>query len=214
MNDTPQDTASIEIWFDFASHYSYLAVMRVEDVAAARGVAVRWKPVLLGPVFRAIGWQSSPFIDQKAKGEYAWRDIERQCRKYGLELVRPSVFPRASLTPLRVALAGADEPWIGDFCREVMRMNFARDLDIDSADAVGDALGRLGLPPGPILARALSDTNKLALRTQTEEARRRGLFGAPTFFAGDEMFWGNDRLEDALEHAAGPGRRTARETGE
>src|SRR5690606_9053010 len=153
------------------------------------------------PIFRAIGWQASPFVDQKAKGEYAWRDIERQCRKHGLELSRPSVFPRPSLTPLRVALAGSTEPWIGDFCREVMRMNFVRDVDIDSVDAVSGALGRLGLPVGPIISQALSDANKLALREQTEQARRHGLFGAPTFFVGDEMFWGNDRLDDALEYA-------------
>jgi 2-hydroxychromene-2-carboxylate isomerase len=180
--------------------------MRVEDAALALGVTVRWKPVLLGPIFRSLGWQSSPFVEQKAKGEYAWRDIERQCRKHGLELSRPSVFPRPSLTPLRVALAGADEPWIGDFCREVMRMNFARDLDIDSVDAMSGALGRLGLPVQPIIARALSEENKLALRRQTEEARQRGLFGAPTFFVGDEMFWGNDRLDDALAHAVASAR--------
>lgn len=207
MNASAGRAPSIEIWFDFASHYSYLAVMRVEEAASARGVAVQWKPVLLGPIFRAIGWQSSPFVEQKAKGEYAWRDIERQCRKYGLELKRPSTFPRPSLTPLRVALAGADEPWVGDFCREVMRMNFARDMDIDSVEAVTGALGRLGLPVEPIVARALSNENKLALREQTEEAQRRGLFGAPTFFVGEEeMFWGNDRLEDALEFAVASAR--------
>ncbi len=206
MNGNTMDAPPIEVWFDFASHYSYLAVMRVEDAALALGVTVRWKPVLLGPIFRSLGWQSSPFVEQKAKGEYAWRDIERQCRKHGLELSRPSVFPRPSLTPLRVALAGADEPWIGDFCREVMRMNFARDLDIDSVDAMSGALGRLGLPVQPIIARALSEENKLALRRQTEEARQRGLFGAPTFFVGDEMFWGNDRLDDALAHAVASAR--------
>ncbi len=206
MNGNTMDAPPIEVWFDFASHYSYLAVMRVEDAALALGVTVRWKPVLLGPIFRSLGWQSSPFVEQKAKGEYAWRDIERQCRKHGLELSRPSVFPRPSLTPLRVALAGADEPWIGDFCREVMRMNFSRDLDIDSVDAMSGALGRLGLPVQPIIARALSEENKLALRRQTEEARQRGLFGAPTFFVGDEMFWGNDRLDDALAHAVASAR--------
>jgi len=206
MNGNTMDAPPIEVWFDFASHYSYLAVMRVEDAALALGVTVRWKPVLLGPIFRSLGWQSSPFVEQKAKGEYAWRDIERQCRKHGLELSRPSVFPRPSLTPLRVALAGADEPWIGDFCREVMRMNFARDLDIDSVHAMSGALGRLGLPVQPIIARALSEENKLALRRQTEEARQRGLFGAPTFFVGDEMFWGNDRLDDALAHAVASAR--------
>ena len=84
------------------------------------------------------------------------------------------------------------------------RRNFARDLEIDSVDAVSEALGRLGVPAAAIVDQALSDANKLALREQTEQARRRGLFGAPTFFVGNEMYWGNDRLEDALEHAARP----------
>jgi 2-hydroxychromene-2-carboxylate isomerase len=87
-----------------------------------------------------------------------------------------------------------------------MRMNFARDMDLDSVEAVTGALGRLGLPVEPIVARALSNENKLALREQTEEAQRRGLFGAPTFFVGEEMFWGNDRLEDALEFAVASAR--------
>lgn len=189
----------IEFWFDFGSNYSYLSVMRIEAEAAARGVSVDWRPFLLGPIFRALGFDNSPFVLQKEKGAYVWKDMERQCRKYGIALTRPSVFPRAALLALRVALLGAEREWIAAYCREIMQQNFVHDRDIGSIEVVSEALAKLGLPAQQIVAEAQSDANKLRLREQTEAAASKGIFGAPTFFVGDEMFWGNDRLEDALD---------------
>jgi 2-hydroxychromene-2-carboxylate isomerase len=193
-----QSLPAIEFWFEFGSNYSYLSVMRIEALAASKGVSIRWKPFLLGAIFKSFGWTSSPFVLQKAKGEYVWQDMRRQCRKYGLPWVQPSVFPRPSLLPMRVAMLGAEEPWIGDYCKQIMLMNFARDREIDTQEAVSEVLQQLGLPAEDILAKARSEDNKLRLRAQTEEAQARGVFGAPTFFVGSEMFWGDDRLEDAL----------------
>jgi 2-hydroxychromene-2-carboxylate isomerase len=192
---------TLEFWFEFGSNYSYLSVMRIEALAAARGVDVLWRPFLLAPIFRAFGWQTSPFVLQKEKGAYVWRDMARLCRKYGLPWTRPTTFPRSAILPLRVASLGARAPWIGEFSRRVMLRNFADDREIDSPAAVGDVLSAMALPAEEILAAALSDSNKSRLRRQTEEARRNGLFGAPTFVVGDEMFWGNDRLDDALDFA-------------
>jgi len=194
----------IEFWFDFGSNYSYLATMRIEEAAARAGVPVRWKPFLLGPIFRSLGWETSPFVLQKAKGEYMWKDMVRECRKFGVPWLRPTRFPRAAVLPLRVALVGAGQPWIGDYCRRVMSLNFAEDRDIDVPEVVEEVLTRLGLPAREIVDAARSEANKLALRAQTEEAAARGIFGAPTFFVGDEMFWGNDRLDDALAFAKEP----------
>ena len=192
----------IEFWFEFGSNYSYLSVMRIEAAAAQRGVTVRWKPFLLGPIFRSLGWNTSPFVLQPAKGNYVWKDMERQCRKHGLPWQRPTVFPRSSLLPLRVALVGAEQPWIGAYCRRIMSLNFAEDREIDAPNLLAEVLTQLSLPAQTILGEAQSDANKLALRQQTEAAQTRGIFGAPTFFVGDEMFWGDDRLDDALTHAA------------
>jgi len=189
----------LDFWFDFGSNYSYLATMRIEEAAARAGVAVRWRPFLLGPIFRSFGWETSPFVLQKAKGEYMWKDMVRECRKYGLPWVRPSRFPRAAVLPLRVALLGAGQPWIGPYCRRMMSLNFAEDRDIDSPEVVAEVLAQLGLPARELVEAAQSEANKLALRAQTEEAAARGIFGAPTFFVGDEIFWGNDRLDDAFE---------------
>lgn len=192
----------IEFWFDFGSNYSYLSVMRIETLAAAHGVRIRWRPFLLGPVFRDLGFDNSPFVLQKEKGAYVWKDMERQCRKYGIALTRPTVFPRAALLAMRVALLGAEREWIGVFCRKIMQLNFADDRDIGSMDVVKSALDELGLPTQETIADAQSDANKLRLRAQTEAAAAKGIFGAPTFFVGAEMFWGNDRLDDALEYCA------------
>ena len=206
-----QDTASkpraIEFWFDFGSNYSYLSVMRIEALAAARDVAIDWRPFLLGPVFRRLGFDNSPFVLQKEKGAYVWKDMQRQCRKYGLALTRPSTFPRAALLAMRVAVLGANEPWIGAWCRKIMQLNFVDDRDIGSIDVVKEALDALGLPATSVIDAAQSDANKLRLREQTELAMQRGIFGAPTFFVEGEMFWGNDRLDDALEHCDAPAAR-------
>lgn len=195
---TERRAPEIEIWFDFGSTYSYLSVMRIEDAAKLQGVRVAWRPFLLGVIFRSMGMNTSPFVLQKAKGAYVWRDMERQCRKYGLRWVQPSSFPRVALLPSRIALVGAEEPWIGAFCRRVMELNFVEDQDINDAGRVGSLLSELGLPTSDLLHLAQSEAVKGLLREQTEEARARGIFGAPTLFAGEEMFWGNDRLDDAL----------------
>ena len=154
------------------------------------------------PIFRQLGWNTSPFVLQEAKGRYMWRDMEREARKHGLPFVRPSVFPRVALLPTRVATLGAEEPWMGEFCRRVMRQNWVDDLDIDTPENVLRALDGLVEAPQAVLAAALLEENKLRLRASTEEARARGIFGAPTMLVGDEMFWGNDRLEDAVAWAA------------
>ena len=193
---------TVEFWFDFASNYSYLSVMRIEAAAVQLGVRVAWKPFLLGPIFQSLGWASSPFVLQRAKGHYVWQDMARECAKHALPWVQPSTFPRASVLPLRVALLGADTPWVGAFCQRIMLRNFAQDRDIHTPEAVAEELTALGLPADAILAQAQSDAGKPHLREQTHTAQIRGIFGAPTFFVGDAMFWGNDRLDDALACAA------------
>jgi len=176
--------------------------MRIEGEAKRVGVRILWRPFLLGPIFRELGMESSPFVLQNEKGAYVWQDMERQCRKFGLRWKRPSAFPRLSVLASRVALIGAEQPWMAGYCRRVMELNFALDADINSPAQLRPILGELGLNAADILAQAQTEPIKALLRTQTEQARTRGIFGAPTFFIGAEMFWGNDRLDDALRLAA------------
>jgi 2-hydroxychromene-2-carboxylate isomerase len=193
---------TIEFWFEFGSNYSYLSLMRIEDAAQRRGVRIRWQPFLLGPIFRALGMTTSPFILQKEKGAYVWQDMPRQCRKYGLAWTQPTTFPRLGVLPARVALVGREKPWLGAFCRAVMELNFVLDRDINTPENLAPILTELALPAADILQEAQTEPIKTQLREQTEEARLRGIFGAPTCFVGTEMFWGNDRLDDALLWAA------------
>lgn len=189
----------IQFWFEFASTYSYLTAMRIEAAASRAGIAVEWRPFLLGPIFKQQGWTDSPFNLYPAKGRYMWRDIVRQCRKYELPLSTPSVFPRNGLTAARIACAYADAPWLPGFVRAIYRANFVRDQDISSEAVIGQCLIDLGQDPATIMAVAQRPEAKQALIAQTDEAMRLGLFGAPSFIAGDELFWGDDRLDDALE---------------
>ena len=198
----------VEFWFEFASTYSYLSVMRIERAAEAAGVDIEWKPFLLGPVFLALGWNDSPFNIYPPKGRYMWRDLERLAEKEGLPFRRPSRFPRNGLLAARVALVGVEDGWVAPFARAVMTANFAEDREIAEPAVIEDLLATLALPVEEVMARAQLDANKLALRAQTERAAELGLFGAPSFRVGDELFWGNDRLEDALGWAvadAAPG---------
>ena len=192
----------LDFWFDFASTYSYLAAMRIGTLAQDAGVRVRFRPFLLGPIFKAQGWNTSPFNLYPAKGRNMWRDLERSCAELKLPFRRPDPFPQNSLLAARVALAALDQPWGEDFCRALFCAQFAEGRRIDDAAAVGDVLARLKIEPQPVLAAAQSDAIKTRLRAQTEEAQRLGVFGAPTFTTADgELFWGNDRLEPALRWA-------------
>lgn len=191
----------VDFWFEFGSTYSYPAAMRVEDVAGQKGVAVRWRPFLLGPIFKSQGWNDSPFNIYPAKGRYMWRDLARICAEQHIALVPPSRFPRNGLLAARLAARFEDEPWIGAFVRGIYSANFAEDREISDPSVVASVLESIG-QPARLIAEADSEDVKAALRARTEEAVALGIFGAPSMIAAGELFWGNDRLESALAWAA------------
>jgi len=201
MDERPGRPA-LEFWFEFASTYSYVAAMRIERECARAGVALRWKPFLLGPIFaEQLGIKDSPFNAFPARGRYMWRDLERLCRKHGLEWRKPSDFPRRSVLAGRVACALEGDPRQGDCIRNLFLANFARDEDIGDPGVVGAAVRAGGAEPDAALARAASPEIKAALRANTEQARASGIFGAPDCLVGGELFFGQDRIEDAIAWA-------------
>lgn len=186
-------------WFDLASTYSWLSAMRIAPLAEAAGVEVVWRPFLLGPIFRAQGWETSPFNVYPAKGRHMWVDLARQAAKRGLPPpVRPEPFPARSLLACRVATAleGAAR---ADFVRACFGAEFARGADIADPGVLAPLCGDAAL------AAAETPAVKAALREATGEAMARGIFGAPSFtassMAGEALWWGDDRLEDALAAA-------------
>jgi 2-hydroxychromene-2-carboxylate isomerase len=195
---------AFQFWFDFASTYSYPAAMRIESVALSYGVDVEWNAFLLGPVFKAQGWNDSPFNIYPTKGKYMWCDLERICDSLSIPFRRPSMFPRNGLLAARIATRFKSSSWIPDFVRAVYRANFADDLEIGDSAVVADCLAQIGLDANEILGSAKSVESKSLLRSQNDAAAQLNIFGAPSFVANGELFWGNDRLEQAFQWLAEP----------
>jgi 2-hydroxychromene-2-carboxylate isomerase len=196
-------TRTVDFWFEFGSTYSYPAAMRLTPLAKASGIAVRWRPFMLGPIFRDQGWDTSPFNLYPAKGRNMWRDLERICLALNLQFIRPNPFPQNTLHAARVALIGLAESWGEDYCRAIYRAEFGEGRNVENEETIADVLQNLGQDARAVLQRARSDEIKTQLRAQTEEARQLDIFGSPSFVTADgELFWGNDRLEAALNWAA------------
>ena len=197
--------ADAEVWYEFASTYSYPAALRVGALAEARGVSLAWRPFLLGPIFAAQGWRDSPFNIYPAKGRYMWRDVERTCKAMGVPFQRPAPFPQPSLLAARVALALEGEARAA-FSREVYTAEFGRGLSIADRATLLSLLAACGVDPAATFERAESDANKAALKAECARAAEIGIVGAPSIVTGDgEVFWGNDRLEQGLDWAAAIG---------
>jgi 2-hydroxychromene-2-carboxylate isomerase len=190
----------LQFWFDFASTYSYVAAMRVEAECARAGVKVEYRPFLLGPIFtELLGIKDSPFNLQPVRGRYMWRDIERLCQKHSLPWRRPSVFPRHSVLAARVACsAGSDA---GALTRSIFLANFAEDRDISDEGILRGIVESAGGNGARALDLAQGADVKARLRAHTAEAQRLGIFGAPDFVVKGELFFGQDRLEDAIAWA-------------
>ena len=199
----------LEFWYEFASTYSYPAAWRIERLATAAGVKVAWRPFLLGPLFhKQQGLTDSPFNVVEVKGRYMWRDMERVCQAEMLPFRRPSQFPRRTLLAARLALVGAKRGWIANFSRGVYAASFGQDRDIGDPAVLAQIVKEVGGDPVEDFHEADTDTIKAELRANVAEAEARGVFGSPSFYVahprapGGELFWGNDRLEQAVAFAS------------
>ncbi len=177
--------------------------MRIEGMAKAAGVALTWQPFLLGPVFGAQGWDTSPFNIYPAKGRYMWRDMERISALRGLAFQRPKapdMFPMNSVMAARLGLLALKTPKGPALCRAIFQAQFEQGRDISDGAVLGDCLARCDLPP-TLLADSTAPEHRPALRAATGRAVALGIFGAPTFEVDGELFWGDDRLGQAFDWA-------------
>lgn len=192
----------LDFWYEFASPYSFLSAMRIEELAQEAGVALRWRPFLLGPIFAAQGMTGSPFALYPSKGRYMWRDTARRAKRQGVPMNKPENFPQNSLVAARIALAGRDEGWTPAFSKTIFRAQFCEGRNIADEPVLSGALKQAGAEPGAAIALSRSEEVKGRLRAEIEYAKSIGIFGAPFFVTEDsELFWGDDRLEDALTWA-------------
>lgn len=196
--------SKLEFWYDFASTYSYLSALRIDRIASAAGVGVVWRPFLLGPIFKAQGWTTSPFNIFPAKGRYMVRDIQRIAHARGIDFVMPPVFPAAGLLASRLALATDDADWTRNFSRRVFEAQFQDGADIADVATLTAVVRRSdpNADPAALLETAGTEAIKQRLKLQSQRAMDIGIFGAPSFIADDgEMFWGDDRAEQAVQWA-------------
>jgi 2-hydroxychromene-2-carboxylate isomerase len=193
----------MHFWFDFASTYSYLSAKRIGPLAAAAGVTVAWRPFLLGPIFQAQGWTTSPFHIYPAKGRYMIRDIQRITTERGITFKLPEPWPANSVKAARLALA-ADEVGTGaSVGLAIFEAAFERGEDISDDAVLQQLLINRGHDSARLVTRSGEQEIKDRLRLNTAEASKISIFGAPAFTTCDgELFWGDDRLEQALRWAA------------
>jgi len=190
--------ADLEFFYDFVSPYSYLASTRVEAEARKVGGSVRFRPFLLGGVFKATGNRAP--LETPAKFAHMWTDLGRWARRLGVPLERPSTFPVLTILPLRAAFAAEKAGALVPYTHALFRAYWAEGKDISNAKVLEEVAAKAGLDGPALVAEAPS--YKEALVRQTQEAVDRGAFGAPTLFVGSEMFVGNDRLDFAVEALA------------
>jgi 2-hydroxychromene-2-carboxylate isomerase len=192
----------IDFWFEYGSTYTYLTVARVGRLADEAGVKVRWRPFLLMPLMIEHGMTQGPFLPFPQKMAYMWRDLERRAQRHGIPYRRPSRYPpESTIATARIGVLAASEGWCREFTERTFALHWTEDRMIGSEDTVQTVLRALGKAPEEVLARAQSPAGKEALKTQTERARKLGLFGSPSFIVGEELFWGDDRLEEAIDWA-------------
>jgi 2-hydroxychromene-2-carboxylate isomerase len=194
----------IELFYEFGSSYSYPAVMVADRAAAERGHTIVHRPFFLGPLFAKQGLDQPPFLKYPIKGAYMFRDLARICAQLELGWKKPTNFPRRAVLPTRLAIVGFDEGWGLKFARRVYTLNFVDDREIDDEANMRALLHELGVDADAAFTKAQSTPYKEKLRAQTARAEELGLFGAPTFVVGRELFWGHDRMRQAFDWADRP----------
>ncbi len=194
---------ALEFWFDFSSPFAYLASTRMEALAARAGAALVYRPFLLGGLFHAIGTPTVPLFEMpEPKRRHAGLDMNRWAAHFATPIRWPSRFPMNTVKPLRMVLATPDAQR-APLVNAIYRAYWAEDRDVSDAAVLADIASAVGLDGPALAARTSDDALKVALREATDEAVRRGIFGAPSFFVGDLLFWGQDRLEFVERALAG-----------
>jgi 2-hydroxychromene-2-carboxylate isomerase len=189
--------AQIDFWFTMGSTYSFLSVMRLEELERSSGVTFRWRPFHLLVILQEM--KHVPFADKPAKFAYMWRDVERRAAMYGIPAQLPAPYPaKQSMVANLVATVGMREGWGADFARAAYRRWFQLGQETGSEPNVSESLRDVGQDPARVLALASSEDANVALTAATDAARELGIFGSPTFAVDRELFWGDDRLEDAI----------------
>lgn len=189
--------ANLEFWYSIGSTYSYLTVMRLAEVESSSGHTFRWRPFNVRHVM--LTQNNIPFTDKPVKAAYMWRDIERRAARYGLSPKLPAPYPLPGLVLAnQVATLAAREGWVADYTRATYRRWFEEGKPAGEEPNLSESLREVGQNAEHVLTTAKSKEIEVALAAATDEAMQLGIFGSPSFVVDGEVFWGDDRVEDAL----------------
>ncbi|WP_236840719.1 MULTISPECIES: 2-hydroxychromene-2-carboxylate isomerase [unclassified Bradyrhizobium] len=189
--------SQIDFWFTMGSTYSYLSVLRLSDVERSTGISFRWRPFHLLIILQEM--RHVPFADKPAKLTYMWRDIGRRAAMYGYPANLPVPYPaKQSIVANLIATVGMREGWGPEFVCAAYRRWFTLRQETGDEPNVSESLRDIGQNPDRVLTLAYAETAKAELGAETSAARDLGIFGSPTFVVDGELFWGDDRLNDAI----------------
>jgi 2-hydroxychromene-2-carboxylate isomerase len=189
---------TIDFWFTVGSTYTYLTVSRLHKVEAARGVRFRWRPFNARTIMQEMN--NVPFATKPIKLAYMWRDVERRASKYGLPIKVPAPYPLKNFDlASRIAVLGEREGWCPDYVRASYHRWFVQGKEVGTEPNLSESLSEIGQDPDRVIEAANTEAVGRAFDDNTREARRLNIFGAPTFVVRGELFWGDDRLEDAID---------------
>jgi len=191
-------TKDLDFFLFLGSTYTYLAVNRAERLAAGQSITLRWRPFSARTLM--LEQNNRPFIGKPVKLAYMWRDLERRAQRHGIPFVSIPNYPNdADELANRVATIAALEGWCSAFAKAAYAAWFLENQDPGTTASLAGILQKLDLDPAAVIARANSEEIRKKYTAETEVARSLGIFGSPTFVYGTEIFWGDDRLEDAID---------------
>ncbi len=193
----------IEFWFSIGSTYTYLTVSRIAGIEASMDVTFDWRPFSVRALMQEMN--NLPFVGKPAKEAYMWRDLERRAGRYGLPISLPVEYPLEHFDRANhVAVLGREEGWCEAYVRSAYGLWFNEGLAAGSAGNLEKSIADAGQSVERVLEAAGGEENVARYEAATDTARARGIFGAPSFVVDErELFWGDDRLEDAVAFATG-----------
>ena len=194
-----------EFWFSIGSTYTYLTVMRLDKIGKESGVMFDWKPFSVRTLMQEM--DNIPFVGKPAKEKYMWRDLERRAEQYGIPVNLPIEYPLKHFDLAnRVAIVAEQEGWCREYVRTAYRLWFQDGLPAGGESNLSQCLREIGHSPDRVRGLANSEVIGKTYGNATAHARSLGIFGSPSFVVdGHELFWGDDRLEDAIAWAQRPG---------
>lgn len=190
----------VEFWFSIGSPYTYLSVMRLPRIVAKTGLQVDWRPFSARQIMKEHGYH--PYTDKPVRTAYMWTDIGRQAKAFGLAPRLPAPFPIVGYELAnRVAVLAAQEGWVSDYLVATYRRWFHDGHPAGQEPNLTRTLTELGQDPDRVIAQAEGAAIGRAFEAATSQARERGVFDTPSFVVEDQLYWGDDRMPQALRHA-------------